>query len=116
MKVVKLTTFLLVCVFLAIVVVQNQGVFMDKKALELNLVVWSYKTEPIHLSLYFLGFFLIGLLVSYVYGLGQRFKTKKIIASQKETIRRSQDEIESLKNQPLAEQETSSAGNTTAAT
>jgi uncharacterized integral membrane protein len=106
MKAVKLVLFLLVCVFLVIVIVQNQGVFMDKKALEVDLVVWNYETQPIHLSLYFLGFFLIGLLVSYFYGLGERFKAKRIIASQLETIRKSEEEIRGYKNQPNVEEET----------
>ena len=116
MKATKLVIFLLVCVFLTIVVVQNQDVFMDKKALEIDLIVWNYGTQPIHLSLYFLGFFLIGLLVSYFHGLGERFKTKRIIASQLETIRKSEEEIRALRShpnadQPDAKQEPSSAEN-----
>ena len=106
MKALKLILFLLVCVFLVIVVVQNQTVFMDKKALGVDLIVWNYETQPIHLSLYFLGFFLIGLLVSYFYGLGERFKAKRIIASQLETIRQSEEEIRTLKSRPDAEEET----------
>ncbi|MBW2108138.1 MAG: LapA family protein [Deltaproteobacteria bacterium] len=100
MKVVKLVVFFLVCIFLALVVIQNQSVFMDKKALELDLIVWHYQTQPIHLSLYFLGFFLIGLLVAYFHGLGERFKAKRTIASQKELIQKNQNEIAALKNRP----------------
>ena len=106
MKAVKLVIFLLVCAFLVIVVIQNQSVFMDTMALEVDIIVWNYETQPIHLSLYFLGFFLIGLLVSYFYGLGERFKAKRIIASQLETIRKSEEEMRGLKSQPNTEEET----------
>ena len=116
MKAVKLVVFLLVCAFLVIVVLQNQDVFMDKKALGIDLIAWKYHTQAIHLSLYFLGFFLIGLLVSYFHGLGERFKTKRIIANQFETIRKAEEEIRTLRSQPNAdqpnaEQETSSSEN-----
>jgi len=104
MKAVKLVVFFLVCIFLVILVVQNQDVFMDKKALEIDLIVWNYHTQAIHLSLYFLGFFLIGLLVSYFHGLGERFKAKRIISNQLETIRKSEEEIRTLRSQPNADQ------------
>jgi uncharacterized integral membrane protein len=103
MKAFKLVVFLLVCVFLVIVVMQNQDVFMDKKALEIDLIAWKYQSQAIHLSLYFLGFFLVGLLVSYVHGLGERFKTKRLIASQLETIRNAEEEIRTLRSQPNAD-------------
>ena len=116
MKAVKLVVFLLVCVFLVIVVVQNQDVFMDKKALSIDLIAWNYHTQAIHLSLYFLGFFLVGLLIAYFHGLGERFKTKRIIAAQLETIRKAEEEIRTLRSQsnadqPNTNQETSSAEN-----
>ena len=109
MKAVKLVIFLLVCAFLGTVVVQNKDFFMLKEALKVDIIIWNYETQPIHLSLYFLGFFLIGLLVSYFYGLGERFKAKRIIASQLETIRNSEEELRGLKSQPKTEEETFSA-------
>ncbi len=104
MKAVKLVFALLVIVFLTIVVWQNQGVFMDKKVLGIDLVAWNYTTQPIHLSLYFLSFFLIGLLVAYFHGLCERFRAKRTIANQLQTIRNSEKEIEALKNVVPAEQ------------
>lgn len=100
MKVVKLVVLFLVCIFLALVVIQNPNVFMDKKALGLDLMVWHYQTQPIHLSLYFLGFFLIGLLVAYLHGLGERFKARRTITSQKELIQKAESEIAALKDRP----------------
>jgi hypothetical protein len=91
---------LLVIVFLTIVVWQNQGVFMDKKVLGIDLVAWNYTTQPIHLSLYFLSFFLIGLLVAYFHGLCERFRAKKTIANQLQTIRTPNEEVSSSPNIP----------------
>jgi hypothetical protein len=56
------------------------------------------------------------LLVSYFHGLAERFKAKRIIASQLETIRKSEEELRALKchpdaDQPNAKQESSSAEN-----
>ncbi len=105
MKVFKLMLFFLVMIFIGIVVFQNQGVFMDKKVLGIDLMVWNYQTPEAHLSVYFLGFFLLGLLVSYFYGLGERFRAKRTIAGHLETIRRSEEDIKALKNNlPNAEQ------------
>ena len=106
MRAVKLVIFFLVLIFLGVLVFQNQGVFMDKKALALDLKVWHYETPEFELAVYFLGFFLIGLLISYFYGLGQRFKARRIIAGHLETIRRSEEELRTLRNVSHGEQTT----------
>ena len=106
MKTLKPMLLSLVIIFLVIVVVQNVDVFNDKKILKLDLMVWSGQTQPIPLSVYFLGFFLVGLLLSYVHGLSERFKAKKTIESQREVIRKSEEEIKVLKSLPIEEETT----------
>jgi uncharacterized integral membrane protein len=105
MRALKPVLFSIIIILLVIVVVQNLEVFMDKKALQLNLLVWSKETQAIPLSVYFLGFFLLGLLLSYIYGLSERFKARKTIQNHMETIRKSEEEIKALKSLPFAEQE-----------
>ncbi|MBE9580012.1 MAG: DUF1049 domain-containing protein [Proteobacteria bacterium] len=95
-----------VIIFLVIVVVQNIDVFMDKKSLGLNLLVWSGESQPVPLSVYFLGFLLVGLLLSYFHGLSERFKTKKTLQNHLETIRKLEEEIKVLKSLPIAEEST----------
>ena len=107
MKSIKPLFFSLVIIFLVLAVVQNVNVFMDEKALRLNLWVWSGESPTIPLSVYFLGFLLIGLLVSYFYGLGERFKAKKTIQNHLETIRKQEEQIKALKSLPIAEETTS---------
>ena len=90
----------LVVVFLVTIVVQNLGLLTHKESLRLNLLIKEYHTEPIYLSLYFLGFFLIGLLISYVHGLVERFKANRTIKNHLETIRKLEEEIKTFKDLP----------------
>ena len=50
MRALKPVLFSVVMVFLVILVVQNLGVFLEKRTLELNLLVWQYKTGHIPLG------------------------------------------------------------------
>ena len=109
MRALKPVLFSIIIILVVIVVVQNLELFMDKKALKLNLLVWKNQSQPIPLSVYFLGFFLVGLLLSYIYGLSERFKARKTIQSHLEIIRKSEEEIKSLKSLPFAEQEQTSS-------
>ncbi len=96
----------LVIIFLVIVVVQNIDVFMDEKSLRLNLLVWSGEGQPVPLSVYFLGFLLVGLFLSYLHGLSERFRTKKTLQNHLETIRKLEEEIKVLKSLPIGEEPT----------
>ena len=113
MKSVKPLLWSLVVLFLVVVVVQNIEVLQDKKALKLNLLVWTGETGPIYLSVYFLAFFLMGLLISGVSALCERFKAKNEIKNHLETINKLEEEIKVLKalsvqkeNMPSQETET----------
>jgi len=109
MKSIKLVLLSLVIIFLVVLVWQNSGVFMDKKALRLNLPVWGdHQTQPIYLFLYFLSLFFIGLLVSYFYGLSERFKANKTIRNHLETIRKLEEEIKVFKSLPVYKESTPS--------
>jgi len=101
MKSVKPVLWSLLVILLVTVVVQNLGLFTHKEALRLNLLIKEYQTGPVHLSLYFLGFFLIGLLISYFYGLVERFKANKTIKNHLETIRKLEEEIKVLRGFPV---------------
>jgi len=109
MRSLRLLLWFLVVIFLVVVVVQNLDLFTHKEALRLNLlVVDEYKTEPIHLFLYLLGFFFLGLLLAYFHGLGVRFKTRGVIKNHLETIRKLEEEIKILKSLPVHKENTPS--------
>jgi uncharacterized integral membrane protein len=103
MRSLKPVLFFVVVILFAIIVVQNSEVFMETKAMGLDLWVWSGQTQPIPLSVYFLGFFLLGLLISYVHALSERFRAKKTIQDHLQTIRKQEEEIKVLKSLPPEE-------------
>ena len=105
LKFILLSLFIL---FLSIVVIQNRELFMDEKVLKLNLFVWRDETPPIFLAMYFLAFFLMGLLLSYLHGLSGRFKARGVIKNHLETIRKLEEEIEILKSLPVHKENTPS--------
>jgi len=107
MKSFKAVFFVIVVLLFSIVVVQNWEVLKEPKVVEVNLGVWDYKTQGIPVAVYFLGFFLIGLLVSYFCGLSERFKAKRAAQSQLETIRKLEEEIKVLKSLPADDETTS---------
>jgi uncharacterized integral membrane protein len=104
MKQAKLVLLAVVGVFLVLVVVQNLSLFTHKESLRINLLVWEYETPPILLSMYFVGCFLIGLLIAYFHGLSDRFKAKNEIRSHLERISRLEEEIKVLKSLPAEEE------------
>ena len=110
MKSVRPLLWSLLFIVSVVVVVQNLSLFTHKEALRLNLLIKEYQTGPIFLTLYFLGFFLIGLLISYFYGVAERFKANRTIRSHLKTIRRLEEEIRALKDSPVQIENTPSKG------
>ena len=108
MKSIKSVLWFLAVIFLLAVVVQNLGLLTHKEIIRLNLLIKEYQTEPIQLFLYFLGFFLIGLLFSYFYGLVERLKANKTIKNHLETIRKLEEEIKVFKSLPVHKESTPS--------
>ncbi|MBW2170700.1 MAG: LapA family protein [Deltaproteobacteria bacterium] len=104
MKSAKLVLLAVVGVFLVLAVVQNLSLFTHRESLRLNLLVWKYETAPILLSMYFVGFFLIGLLLSYFAGLSDRFKAKNEIKNHLKRISKLEEEIKVLKSLPVQEE------------
>jgi len=100
MKSIKLLLLVLIVVFLVTIVVQNLGQLTHKESFRLNLLIKEYNSGPIYLFLYFLGFFLIGLLISYVHGMVERFKANRTIKNHLETIRKLEEEIKTFKDLP----------------
>lgn len=105
MRVFKLGLGAIVLIFLAIVVYQNPHVFWEKKSLQINLGTWRDQSPDLALSIYFLTFFLVGFLSSYFISLVDRFRTKKMVTIQQQTIQRLEKEVQTLKSSSSEEQE-----------
>jgi uncharacterized integral membrane protein len=79
MKKVKIVFWLLVLGFMGLVFFQNQDYFLAKNSLRIDLWFQKYLIPETPNGLYFLAFFIIGLLIAYVYYLPERFRCNKSI-------------------------------------
>ncbi len=108
MKSIRPLLWSLLVILSVVVVVQNIDLFTHKEALRLNLLIKEYQTQPIYLTLYFLGFFLIGLLISYFYGLAERFKANRTIKNHLKTIRNLEEELRAFRDLAVQKENTPS--------
>lgn len=84
----KSAFWVIVVGFILLVFYQNQAFFMARQSLRINLFFYQYQTPEVPGVVFFLAFFLVGLLFAYFFGLAERFRLKK-------TIKRLSTEIES---------------------
>jgi hypothetical protein len=106
MRSAKLLFFCLVLIVLGVVVYQNIGLLTQKGVLKLELpFMGKYESPPLQLSLCFLGFFLVGVLFTYIHGLGERFKARKVIKGHLQSIQKLKDEIKAIKSAPVKGEE-----------
>lgn len=106
MKKVKIGFWLLVLAFLLLFGYQNKAFFLQKHIFDLNLWVTApYQTPEIHNAVLFAVCFLAGLVIAYLSGLLERFKSNKTIKQltsaineQKTQAEQLRTEIEALKN------------------
>jgi uncharacterized integral membrane protein len=93
----KLILLCIVTIFIILVIYQNRAVFTHAESFAINLLVWEYETPPILLSMCFVAFFLVGILISYFHGLSSRFKAKNEIKNHLKRISKLEEEIKVLK-------------------
>ena len=99
MKKIKLGFWLLIIVFLALIIYQNQDFFRATRSLSLNLFIAQYFTPEIPIAVLFLAAFLAGLLIAYIFGLLAQFRARKTIKNLNTTINSQIEMITSLKQQ-----------------
>ncbi len=91
--------WILVLILLMVLFFQNQAVFLSSRTLQLNLYFVKYQTPQLPDGLFFLATLLIGLLISYLFSLGERFKAKRVIKSLSATLDARQQEVTRLKKE-----------------
>jgi hypothetical protein len=110
MKKVKLIIWLLVLGFMALVIYQNEGYFLSaEQSLRLNLgVVPEYHSPQLPIAVFYLIFFLYGLIVAYLFGLPERFRNRKAIkrltvadAQREKAMSELNTELARIKGEPL---------------
>jgi hypothetical protein len=101
----KLILGLIIAALFGVFVFQNQGYFFAKHQLGINLYVVNTLIPETYNAVYFLGFFLTGFIIAYVFGLFAKFKSNQTIkvlksdlSARANTIARLETENESLKS------------------
>ncbi|BBO79687.1 hypothetical protein [Desulfosarcina ovata] len=83
MKKVKIAFWIVVFGFVGLIIYQNRGFFMSESHLVLNLGFFFYETPFLANAIFFVAFFLLGILLTYFLSLFKHFKDAKIIKALK---------------------------------
>jgi len=102
MKKMKIAFWILVFAFLGLIIYQNIAFFRAPLSLQVNLAVKAYETPEFQIWVYFIGVFIIGILLTYLFSLPAKFRAGKHIRSLNTTIASQRDELTVLKNEVAA--------------
>jgi uncharacterized integral membrane protein len=75
----KIIFWIIFIVLALILYMQNTGFFMHEDKLALDLFFYDLNTSPLPMIVFVAGFFLIGFLIAFIFGLIGKFRTKKVI-------------------------------------
>jgi uncharacterized integral membrane protein len=75
----KIVFWIIFIVLVLILYLQNQGFFMHRDKLSLDLFFFDFNTSPLPTIVFVAGFFFIGLIIAFFFGLVEKFRTKKVI-------------------------------------
>ncbi|WP_419655449.1 uncharacterized protein Dvar_45310 [Desulfosarcina variabilis str. Montpellier] len=104
MKKVKIAFWIIIFGFVGLVIFQNKGFFMSKSQMILNLGFFYYETPFLANAIFFVAFFLIGILISYFLSLFKQFKDAKTIKALRAKEASLVDAVSSLEKQLSAQQ------------
>ncbi len=100
MKKVKIGFWILVIAFLLLLGFQNKAFFIQKNAFALNLYVTdTYMTKEIYNGVTFAVCFMAGLVLAYLSGLLERFRSNKTIKQLNADIESQRQKLESLQTE-----------------
>lgn len=99
MKKLKYLLWLVVIGLVALVVYQNNELFMVKRSFGIDLYFFEYDSPELPAGVYYLAVFLIGLLISYFFTLRQKFRSRKTIRQLNEKVAADEKKIASLQTQ-----------------
>jgi hypothetical protein len=104
MKKVKFAIWIVVFGFVGLVIFQNKDFFMSESRLMVNLGFFYYESPFLANAVFFVAFFLVGILISYFFSLFKHFKDGKLIktlkakeASLVETVSTLEKQLSTLK-------------------
>jgi hypothetical protein len=86
MKKLKVIFGLLVFGVIVIIVTQNLDFFLQRYAIGIDIGFVSYRTPNLATVIYLLFFFFVGLLIAFLMGLSEKFRSRKAIRELTETL------------------------------
>lgn len=102
MKKFKIAFWILVFAFLALVIYQNKAFFQAPLSLQVNLAVTAYETPELQIWVFFIGMFLLGIILTYLFSLPARFNAGRHVKTLNATVASQRDELAALKNDVAA--------------
>ena len=103
MKKVKVAFWIIVFGCIGLIIFQNRAFFMAESRLMLDLGFFYYETPFLANAIFFVAFFLVGVLISYFFGLFRHFKDAKTIKTLKAKETSLVETVASLEKQLAAE-------------
>ncbi len=97
MKKAKIFFWLIVFGFIALIIYQNRSFFLATQSLGINLFFKAYQTPEIPNAVLFVAFFLIGVFLTYVFCLFDKFKANKTIKQLRQSVDSYQKTMETMK-------------------
>ncbi len=83
--------------------VQNTDVLLQTITLQLELFSWHISSVPVPLYLLILLAFVAGSLLALIYCFGEKIRLAKELRGVRKTIKKQEQELNSLRNMPLQE-------------
>lgn len=99
MKKIKLIIWLLIIVVIGVVIYQNKAFFMAKEVFHLNAIAASYVSPAVPIAVVFVGFFVVGLIVAFLFSIPGRLKANKTIRALNATINSQKADLAALKSE-----------------
>jgi len=103
MKKVKIAFWIVVFGIVGLVIFQNKDFFMSESRLMIDLGFFYYETPFLANAVFFVAFFLVGILISYFFSLFQHFKDARTIKTFKAKETSLVETVSSLEKQLSAQ-------------
>lgn len=97
MKNAKIAFWVILFAFIGLILFQNRDFYMSQHSLGIDLMFFNYRTPEVPNAILFLGFFFVGLIISYFFSLLERFNSRKTIKNLSDSLRASEKILEALK-------------------
>ncbi len=101
MKQLKVLIVILLMLLVVVLSVQNYAALNTKIHFKINLIFLEYQTADLSIFLIAVLTFLFGVLVTWLFGLSERFAFKRQIKALMKDVKNNEMELNSLRNLPV---------------